>query len=67
MGLIAYFLLCIVVALLAHLTVKLIHLFAPSAPEVISTLVWTVAILVLVVVLLRALGILSHDIQIPKL
>ena len=67
MGLIAFCLLALAVCIIAQVTVKLIHQFAPSAPEVISTLVWTVAILVLVVVLLRAIGLLSHDIQIPKL
>ncbi len=67
MGLIAYFLLVVVVALVAQVTVKLIHQFAPSAPEVVSTLVWLAAIAVLLMVLLRAIGLLNHDIPIPKL
>ena len=67
MGLLAYCLLAIVVVLLANLTVKLIHLWAPVAPEIFTTLIWIAASLVLIVVLLRALGIFQHDIPIPKL
>lgn len=68
MGLLSFCLLAIVVAIIAQVTVKLIHQFAPSAPEIISTLVWLVSIVVLAVVLLKALGVWpGHDIPIPRL
>ncbi len=65
MGIIAFFLLIVLVCALAALTSWAISYFAPSAPGVIHKIIWGVAILIIVVVLLRALGV--QDVAIPRL
>ena len=68
MGMFQFLMVTLVLVLAASLVVKLIHLWAPSAPELISQSIWVLVVVVLVVMLLRAVGILpGHDIPIPKL
>jgi len=66
-GIIAFFVLILVVVVAAAVTVRLIAYFAPGTPDLIGQIVWGVAILLILVVLLRALGVVGHDIQIPHL
>ena len=67
MGIIAFFVVVLIVVVAAAVTVRLIKYFAPETPGFIPQIVWGVAILLILVVLLRALGVVGHDIQIPHL
>ncbi len=67
MGLVEFFLLCVVVVILAALTVWCINTFAPATPAVIIKAIWFVAALIIVVTLLKALGLFGVDPQIPRL
>lgn len=61
MGILEYFLICLVVGV----AIYLIHRFAPI-PAQIKTLVLWAGIIVLVLLLLHALGIFGADVKIPK-
>jgi len=65
MGFIEFLILCFVVLVAAALFVWAANYFAPGHPAIVDKLAWGVAILIILVVLLRATGILSHDVQIP--
>ena len=67
MGLIEFFILVIVVVVLAALATWAIRTFAPGTPAIITNIVWCVAVLIIVVTLIQALGLLGHDPQIPRL
>ena len=67
MGLLEFFILCLVVVVLAALTVWAIGQFAPGTPAIIPKLIWGVAVLIIVITLVQALGLLGHAPQIPRL
>ena len=67
MGVLEFFILVLVVVVLAALTVWAIGQFAPGTPPLIIKIVWGVAVLIIVVVLIQALGLMGHDPQIPRL
>ena len=67
MGVIEFFLLCVVVVLLAALAVWVIDYFAPGHPDIIDKLIWGVAVVVVIIALAQATGLLGHDPQIPRL
>jgi len=58
-----------VVCGLAWLAVSAIAYFASpnGPPAIIPKLIWGVAVLIIVVLLARALGLLGHDVQIPRI
>jgi hypothetical protein len=61
MGLLEFIILCVIVGLL----VWAVNRFLPI-PDQIKTLILIVAVIVLVVILLKAMGILGGDIMIPR-
>lgn len=67
MGLVEFFVLVLVVVILAALTVWAIGQFAPGTPAMIPKLIWALALLIIVVALLRAVGLFGLDPQIPRL
>ncbi len=66
MGFIAFLILCFVVLVAAAIFVWAAGYFAPGHPAIVDKLVWGVAIFIILVVLLQATGILSHDVKIPS-
>jgi uncharacterized protein YhhL (DUF1145 family) len=62
MGLFEYIALCLVVGLVVYL----INRLAPI-PQEIKTIILVAAIIVLLIILLRALGVMSGGPQIPRL
>ena len=66
MGLIAFLVLVLVVAVIGAVAVMLLRLIAPSAPALFERIIWLVCMLVVVLVLAQALGLWGHDIQIPR-
>ena len=67
MGLIEFAILAFVVVVIAWLCVWGMGVMAPGHPGTIDKIIWAVAILVIVMVLARALGLTSYDPQIPRL
>lgn len=67
MGIFEFFLLILVVALAAALTAWAIGYFAPGAPPIVVKIVWGVAVLIIIVALLQALGLIGAGPQIPRL
>ncbi len=67
MGLIEFFVLVLVVVVLAAMFVWAIGYFAPGTPPMVPKLIWGMAIVVILAVLANAVGIWSHDPQIPRL
>ena len=67
MGIIEFFVIVCVVVVMAWLCVMGMGVLAPGHPATIDKIIWAVAILVIVVVLAKALGLTSYDPQIPRL
>ena len=65
MGVIEFFLLCLLVCCLAAATVWAIGYFAGGAPAIVPKLVWGVALFVIVVALANAIGLV--DVPMPRL
>lgn len=65
MGLIAFLLVCVIVVCACALAVWAIGYFAPGHPALIDKLIWGVGVLIILMLLLQATGILSHDVRIP--
>lgn len=67
MGLLEFFILMVVVIVLAACAAWVIDYFAPSRPDIAVHLVWGVAILVILATLAQATGLLHYDPIIPRL
>lgn len=67
MGFGAFLIYVFVVVLLAWLATWAIAHLLPGTPAIIPSLIWIVAVLILVVTLLRAMGLLGADPAIPRL
>jgi len=67
MGFIEFIVLCIIVLVIAWVGVLVLGKLVPGHPPIVDTLIWGVAILIIIVALLRAIGIMNHDPQIPRL
>jgi hypothetical protein len=66
MGLFAFIILCFIVVALAWLGVWVIGHFAPGHPAIIDRIIWGVAVLIILYNLFTAMGLMSHDPQIPS-
>lgn len=67
MGVVEFFVLVVVVVLLAALAVWAIGYFAPSHPPIMDKVIWGVAVLIVLFALVNATGLLGHDPRIPSL
>lgn len=67
MGLIEFLLYSLLAVGLCGLAVWVVRTFFPNAPVVVQNIFWAVAVLIIVVLLLNVLGIMGHDIQIPRI
>jgi len=67
MGFLEFIILCAIVVAIAGGGTWALRYFMPEHPQIIELIIWGVAILIIVVALLRATGLLSHDPQIPRL
>lgn len=67
MGLVAFIVICIASVLIGWVGIWILGNLAPGHPVIIDTLIWVAVVVVIGITLLRALGILDHDIQIPRL
>lgn len=67
MGIIEFFVLCVIVVFMGWLSVFAMGKLAPGHPAQIDTIIWFVVVLVIVLVLVRAMGLLAYDPQIPRL
>lgn len=67
MDVVSFFVLCVIVVCLAALAVWAIGYFAPGHPAMVDKLIWGVAVLVILVTLVQAIGLLGHSPRIPHL
>jgi hypothetical protein len=67
MGWIEFLVLVVVVALLGSLAIWFVKLWAPEFAPIATKVILTIGIIIIVVMLLQATGILSHDPKIPRL
>jgi phosphate starvation-inducible membrane PsiE len=66
MGFLEFVIMVFITVAIAAVAVYLLGHFLPGHPPIVDTVIWGVAVLIIVVALLNATGILSHDPQIPK-
>lgn len=66
MGFVEFLILCAITVAIAYAAVWLLGYFLPGHPAIVDKIIWGVAILIIVMQLLKATGLLSHDPQIPK-
>lgn len=66
MGVIEFFILCVVLVALGYLTVLAAEKLAPNHPKIIDGIIWFVVVLVILVTLSNAMGLLHYDPQIPR-
>ncbi len=66
MGFGAFLIFAIIVLAFASLAVWAISTFLPNAPSYIVHLIWGVAVLIILYTLAQAMGLLSHDVMIPR-
>jgi asparagine N-glycosylation enzyme membrane subunit Stt3 len=66
MGFVEFLIIVIVVVLLAAVANYFVQQI-PNTPAIFGRIIWAVAVLIIVVLLLKATGILSHDVQIPHI
>lgn len=67
MGFVEFLLLVFITLGIAYGAVWALGYFLPGHPAVVDTVIWGVAVLIIVMALLKATGVMSHDPQIPKL
>lgn len=66
MGLMQFLILVVIVVLVCAAALWVIGQLAPSHPAIIDRAVWVLAVVILAVVLLQALGLVGHDVPIPR-
>lgn len=67
MGLIQFLMIVVIVVLVCAAALWVIGQLAPSHPPIIDRAVWVLAVVILAVVLLQALGLVGHDVLIPRM
>lgn len=67
MGFGAFLVFAFIVLAIAWLAVWCIGQFLPGSPALIVTLIWGIAVLIILVTLAQAMGLMGHDVMIPRL
>ena len=67
MGLMEFLILCIIVVCISMLAIYLLGALAPGHPPIIDKIIWIVAVVIIVMALVRAMGLMNYDPQIPRL
>lgn len=67
MGMLEFVILAIVVCIIAAAATWALRTFVPGVPAIVYTLIWGVAIGIIIWTLLQATGVLRHDPKIPSL
>lgn len=67
MGIVEFFVFCVIVVLLGWLAVFALGNLAPGHPSIIDKIIWFVVVLIIIVVLAQAMGLTGHDPRIPRL
>lgn len=66
MGVIAFLIVAVLVVLACAAAIWILGQLAPGHPAIVDTIIWVLAVLVLVLLLAQVTGLLSHDIPIPR-
>lgn len=66
MGVIEFFVFCVVVVVMGWLAVFALGKLAPGHPGMIDNIIWFVVVIVILAMLASAMGLLGHDPQIPR-
>jgi len=67
MGIIEFFILCIVVVLAGWIAIFTLSKLAPDHPKMVDNIIWFVVVIIILVTLINAMGIFRFDPQIPRL
>jgi hypothetical protein len=66
MGLFELFAVIVGIALVAALATWLLGQI-PNVPPIISSIIWALAVVVIVVIILTAIGVFGHDVRVPHI
>ncbi len=66
MGVIEFFVICLVLVVLGYLATRAMAMLAPGHPPIVDAIIWFVVIFVILMLLAQATGILGYDPQIPR-
>lgn len=66
MGIIEFFIICIVLVVLGYLTTFAMDSLAPNHPSIVNKIIWFVIIIIILMILFNAMGLNRFDIQIPR-
>ena len=66
MGLIEFLVFAVVVAIVGWVAVFVLGKLAPGHPGIIDNIIWVVVVLVILLTLVRAMGLMAYDPQIPR-
>lgn len=67
MGFVEFLIMAGITVGIAYVAILVLGLLAPGHPALVDQLIWGVAILIIVMALLKATGLTSHDPVIPRL
>ena len=67
MGIVEFFILCVVVVLIGWLAIFTLGKLAPGHPAMVDNIIWFVVVLIILVTLINAMGLVHYDPQIPKI
>ncbi len=66
MGLFAFLEIVVLVVVICAAALWVIGQLAPSHPAIIDRAVWVLAVIILAIILIQAMGLLTHDVPIPR-
>ena len=66
MGFLEFLIMCFITIAIAYVAVWALGHFLPGHPAIVDTIIWGVAVLIILVALLKATGVMHYDPQIPK-
>ncbi len=67
MGLFQFLVIAVGVVLVCYAAIWIMGQLAPGHPAIIDTLIWVLAVVILVLILLQATGLVGHDVPIPRI
>jgi hypothetical protein len=66
MGIIEFIVLVVVLVLVAYLAIWVMGQLAPGHPVIVDKVIWVLVVVILALMLLRAIGLMGLDPQIPR-
>lgn len=67
MGIIEFFIICIIIVILGWLANYALDHLAPGHPSIINNIIWFVVVIIILITLANAMGLMNYDPRIPRL